>query len=200
MIKNEILTNENDGIYKGPEEKTSNSSSTDSLSNIYSNLNVKIKAAAAAAAATGGQTTIPEDDTTGKDATSVMDNKQGNSDNSGVYSMPLTLNNNKSSMMGQPVNKLTNLCLNESASSFINKNISVTGSGRKMSYGIYQVANQILIDYDDEDGGGTENDHKNLSPSLEELTDCSIKSAKSLIEVLVFSDYFSNNLIFFLKK
>ena len=49
-----------------------------------------------------------------------------------------------------------------------------------MSYGIYQVANQILIDYDDDDklgGDGNENENDaNRSPSLDELlTDSSIK-------------------------
>lgn len=191
------MTNENDGIYKGPGEKSNDHGHSESVANIYSNVNVKIKAAAAAAAAAAvaksQEKVVADDDTTGKDAvsTSVICPADGNSvQRSAVYSLPC-FNNNKSSSVAITTSQLSQSVaskmanagyLNESASSFINKNINVAASGRKMSYGIYQVANQVLIDYDDDHDGvetGQDDGQKHLSPSLDDFTDCSIKSSKS---------------------
>lgn len=248
MIKNELLTNENDGIYKGPVSPRkwngdeSTTASGDSLSNIYSNVNVKIKAAAAIAAAaanhrlasriesverTSGSGGGVEDDSTGRDALSNsigvnLEHKPSRASNSSaIYSMPyfpatpptkeqtIKTSTQSEEVVGKFANKL---CLNESANTFINKtSAAIGGSGRKMSYGIYQVANQVLIDYDDyeddENNHNTENetmtgtednehDHQTGSRSeqcvkqFDQLMSCSIKSNKrNHLRFILFDQY-----------
>lgn len=170
-----MLTSENDGIYKGPEK--TNSSTT--ISNIYSNMKVKNKIRANEKEQQECNDdsylrfSIPEEHN--------FKSKIGINNEScasAIYSMPCfnSIETEKKPPTNIQNNNVPSLFLNESANIFLNKNTSVAASGRKLSYGIYQVANQVLIDYDDDEYDGD----FQLNPNFEDvLQGTSIKLNRS---------------------